>query len=305
MANKQPKQSKKNTPAVKEPQQRKPEPKRQYTLLDCMKLGRIANILFVVFIILCLIYYYSFAKFGKYVIPFEVVAYTIEMLAFAFFTLSVVWMDRLVRQRLPMKILLIVYIVAEVILMLLEFDFIPLDSYNGLSLWLTILHTLFSAGIAFSLLLLAPESKQLQRTIILVCSVMLAGMFLGLAGYRVYASILLNAFAYIVFFSIMIHLLRNEDVSVDCYGDRAESKSFTSTMFADSPLLAERPEKETVSQKLKKTASTVANKLTPQANPNTLLTDTDSFEYEFGVDEEDDDWDEDWDEDCDYEEDDV
>lgn len=305
MAKQQPKQSKKNSSAKKEPPQRKPEPKRQYTLMDCMKLGRIANILFVVFIIICLIYYYSLAKFGKYVIPFEVVAYTIEMLAFAFFTLSVVWMDRLVRQRLPMKILLMVYIVAEVILMLLEFDFIPLDFYNGLSLWLTILHTLFSAGIAFSLLQLAPESKQLQRIIFIVCSVMLAGMFLGLAGYRVYASILLNAFAYIFFFTTMIHLLRNEDISVDCYGDRAESKSFTSTMFADSPLLTEQTEKETVSQKLKKTASTVADKLTPKANPNPILTDDDSFEYEFGVEEDDDedDWDED--EDYEYEEDDV
>ena len=36
--------------------------KRPYTLVDSMKLGRLANILFVVFIIFCLIYYYVLAK---------------------------------------------------------------------------------------------------------------------------------------------------------------------------------------------------------------------------------------------------
>lgn len=292
-----PKKPQTNAQAVSsEIQLSKTEPKRQYTLMDCMKVGRMANILFVVFIVICLIYYYSLAKYGNYLIPFEVIAYGVEATAFAFFTLSVVWLDRLVRQRLPMKILLLCYIVAEVVLMLLEFNFLPFVPYNGLSLALTIVHTIFSAGVSLSLLMLAPESKKLQTIVIITCTVILAGMFLGLAGYRVYASILLNAFAYIFFFTAMIHLLRNEDVDIDCYGDGAKVSNFSSTMFADSPVLQE-PVQETVTEKLRKKASAVAEKLTPRTNPVETLTDDAAFEYEFGVEDDDEFDDEDYDDD--------
>lgn len=277
----------KQQPCRKQEPAQKEESKREYTVMDCMKLGRIANILFVVFIVVCLIYYYSLAKNGNYVIPFEIVAYGIEATAFAFFTLCVVWLDRLVRQRLPMKILLICYIVVEVILMLLEFDFLPFIPYNGLSLALTICHAIFSGGVSLSLLMLAPESKKLQTIVIINSSLILAGMFLGLAGYRVYASILLNAFAYIFFFTAMIHLVRNEEVDIDCYGDKAKVTDFSSTMFADSPMLQESP-RETVAQKLRKKASVAAKKLTPQNDPVAKLTDDADFEYEFGVDDDDD-----------------
>ncbi|MBQ4346092.1 MAG: hypothetical protein IJC75_03050 [Oscillospiraceae bacterium] len=285
-----PKRKAKGAPAAKaQPVRRqeplhKEEPKREYTLMDCMRIGRTANILFVVFIVICLIYYYSLAKYGNFVIPFEIIAYGIEATAFALFTLSVVWLDRLVRQRLPMKILLVCYIIVEVILMLLEFDFLPFIPYNGLSLALTLCHVIFSGGVALSLLMLAPESKKLQTVVIIHSVLILAGMFLGLAGYRVYASILLNAFAYIFFFTAMIHLIRNEDVDIDCYGDKAKVTDFSSTMFSDSPVLKE-PVKETVSEKLRKKALLVADKLTPRANPVETLTDDAEFEYEFGVDE--------------------
>ncbi len=288
---------KKNNPKMTEPKQqpyrkqepaKQAEPKRDYTVMDCMKLGRIANILFVVFIVICLIYYYSLAKNGNFVIPFEIIAYGIEATAFAFFTLCVVWLDRLVRQRLPMKILLICYIVVEVILMLLEFDFLPFIPYNGLSLALTTCHAIFSGGVSLSLLMLAPESKKLQTVVIINSSLILAGMFLGLAGYRVYASILLNAFAYIFFFTAMIHLVRNEEVDIDCYGDKAKSTDFSSTMFADSPILQESVH-ETTAQKLRKKASAAAKKLTPLSNPVEKLTDDADFEYEFGVDDDEED----------------
>jgi hypothetical protein len=75
--------------------------KRNYTLLDCMKFGKIANILFVLFIILCLIYYYSLASKGHFSVIFELVVYVVETCGFALFTVSVVWLDRLVRARQP------------------------------------------------------------------------------------------------------------------------------------------------------------------------------------------------------------
>ncbi|MBR5405657.1 MAG: hypothetical protein IK107_05110 [Oscillospiraceae bacterium] len=262
--------------------------KRDYTLTDCMRFGLIANILFVVFIVICLIYYYSLARKGTYVILFETVAYTTEMLGFALFILSVVWTNKLVRARGVMKVLLPVYIGIEVLLMLLEFellpDIVPFTLYNGLSLGLIIVHVLFSAGVSLSLLQMEPDNKRVQIIVAVTCGIILSGMMTAAAHYRVYASILVNAFAYIFFFAAMYLLLQREEVRVDCHGDRAEETSFTSTMFADSPLLQEKPEKRrrTLGQIAKDAARQISSE------EQAVLTDEDeSFEYEFNVLEDD------------------
>ena len=276
-------------PAVREQAEnapRKEHPKREYTLLDCMMLGRTANIMFVAFIVVCLIYYYSLKKFEGLWLVFEIVAYALEAGGFAFFTLSVIWMDKLVRARTWMKVVMPVYISVEVILMLLEFEFIPFisDYYNGLSLWLIIIHALFSAACAFSLIQLEPQNKVVQIAVTLTVCISLAGMLPGIAGYRVYASILVNAFAYIVFFSIMHRLVKNEEVEIDCHGDRARVTSFTTTMFTDSPLLQEKPEKQRKS--LRQRAKDAAEVMTLEEQ--VVLTDKEeSFEYEFGVQDDD------------------
>ncbi|MBQ3940668.1 MAG: hypothetical protein II723_06100 [Oscillospiraceae bacterium] len=258
--------------------------RRDYTLADCMKLGLIANILFVVFIVICLIYYYTLARRDKYVIPFEFVAYTTEMMGFALFILSVVWTDRLIRARSLMKVLMPVYISIEVLLMLMEFELFPniypFYLYNGLSLGLIIAHVLFSAGVSLSLLQLEPENKRVQAVVCITCGIILAGMLTAAAHYRVYASILVNAFAYIFFYAAMRLLLQREEVRVDCHGDRAEETSFTSTMFAESPLLQERPEKR------RRTFGQIAKDAARQlsAEEHEVLTDEDEqFEYEFNV----------------------
>lgn len=274
------------------------EKKRPYTLIDCMKIGRLGNILFIVFIIVCLIYYYSLARKGNYVIPFEVVAYGIEAAGFALFTTSIIWIDRLVRARVLMKVLLIVYIVVEVVLMLLEFQFLPwrffrFFTYNGISRWTVIGHALFSAGISFSLLMLEPHNKRLEIIVGITTGIILSGMFLAVPGYRVYASILLNAGAYIFFFTALQRQLVLEEVLVDCYGDQAKAADFSSTLFADTPDLIER-EKPTVKQRVKR----IRNKLNLENQETMILTDKDEkFEYEFGTIEEDDDDDEDYEDD--------
>lgn len=260
----------------------------KYTLFDCMKLGLIANLLFVAFIIICLIYYYSLARKGNYVIPFETVAYTTEMLGFALFILAVVRTDKLVRARGLMKVLLPVYIAVEVMLMLLEFGLFPkvfpFTYYNGLSMWLIIVHVLFSAGVSLSLLQMEPGNKRLQVIVGITCGVILAGMLTAVSGARVYTSILINAFAYIFFFAAMRQLLRIEEVQVDCHGDRAQESSFSTTMFSDSPLLQEKPEKR------RRTIGQIAKDAARQLNAEeqTVLTDeNEQFEYEFGVDDDD------------------
>ena len=259
----------------------------KYTLSDCMRFGLIANILFVVFILICLIYYYTIGIKGKYSIPFEVVAYTIESVAFVLFSISAVWLDHLVRARRGMKFLLIFYIIVEVMLMLLEFNFVPFVEYPGVSLPLMILHVIFSAGVSLSMLMLDPQNKRLQIIVTITTTIILAGMFLGLAGYRIYASVLLNAVAFIFFYAAAYRQLIEGEISVDCYGDRAGETAFSSTMFADTPTMIEIPESEkpqTLSQKAKR----VVSKLTPADEKIVLTDDDEKFEYEFGADADDD-----------------
>ena len=261
--------------------------KRNYTLLDCMKFGKIANILFVLFIILCLIYYYSLASKGHFSVIFELVVYVVETGGFALFTVSVVWLDRLVRARGIMKTLLISYIVVEVILMLGEFELLPLIPYNGLSMPLIIVHVLFSGGVSLSLLMLEPQNKRVQWLVGITTVIILAGMLTAVAGYRVYASILINAFAYIIFFTAMERLLHLEEVEIDCYGDQAQVTSFDSTMFSETPTMVEIPRAEKP-KSLKAKAKRLAQELSSEEQ--IVLTDKDEkFEYEFGVEEVDED----------------
>ena len=262
------------------------EKKLKYNLTDCMKLGRNGNILFIVFIVVCLIYYASFSKFhlGYAFIIFEVIAYAVETMAFALFTLSVYWLDRLVRARGVMKVLLTSYIVVEVVLMLFEFQLLPWKFYNGLSLGLIIVHAVFSAAVSYSLLMLDPHNKRVELIVAITSIIILAGMFPGIAGYRVYASILINAIAYIVFFTAMLRQLELEEVTIDCHGDNAKVTNYGSTMFADTPTMVELPPE---SRKLKTKARRFAQRLTEEEK--LVLTDKDEkFEYEFGVDSEDD-----------------
>lgn len=288
------KQKKRQAPAAEKPQKqrrslediREEKGPRKYTLTDCMRFGRIANILFIVFIIICLIYYYSIANKGNYSIPFEVIAYSVETAAFLLFATGVIWLDRLVRARKIMKLLLFSYIAVEIFLMLLEFRLIPIRSYNGLDLWVIVLHVLFSAGVSFSLLMLDSQNKHLQWIVGITTCIILSGMLFAIAGYRVYASILINAFAYIFFFTAMEHQLHLEDLDIDCYGDSAKVKSFESTLFADTPTMIEKPVQE--KKTLRETAKRFAENLTSEEH--LVLTDKDEkFEYEFGVDDDDDD----------------
>lgn len=259
----------------------------KYTLTDCMKMGRLANILFIVFIIVSVLYYYTLGKKGKAFIPFEVFAFSIEATAFVLFAVCAVWLDRLVRARGIMKGLLIAYIAVEVGLMLLEFGVFPSIQYVGLSMPLIILHVLFSAGVSLSLLMLDPQNKRLQTIVIITTVIILAGMLTHAAGYRVYASILVNAFAYIFFFTAMLRNLALDELDIDCYGDQARVSEIPSTMFADTPTMIEMPDDGPMTPKKK--LKRIIHKLTPTDEKIVLTDEHEKFEYEFGVEEVDDD----------------
>ena len=261
---------------------------RRYTLTDCMKMGRLANILFIVFIVIALIYYYSIGRNGKYFIPFEVFAFSVEAIAFILFAICAVWLDRLVRARGVMKTLLIIYVSVEVILMLVEFGLVPFISPLGKNVAVILLHVFFSAGVSLSLLMLDPQNKHLQRIVTVTTVIILAGMLIIPADYRIYASILVNAVAYIFFFSAMVRQLALDEMDIDCYGDQARVSEISSTLFADTPTMVEIPGLEvpvTLGQKIRRAII----RLTPSDEKIVLTDDDEEFEYEFGDLEDDDD----------------
>ena len=173
------------------------ERKRPFRLETCFKLGLFGNICFVAFIIICLIYYYTFSPSGTFRLGFDIAAYIVEFAGFGLMALAIAGICCIVRQRGLMKALLSVYVCVEVFLMLLDFDFIHLDIYNGRSNLLIILHAIFSALVGFSLLSLDPKRTRLEMLVGIAVSMILAGMFSAVLNLRVYGSILMNAFAYI------------------------------------------------------------------------------------------------------------
>lgn len=209
------------------------ERKRPFRLDTCFKLGLAGNICFVVFIIICLIYYYTFSPTGTFRLGFDIAAYIVEFTGFGLMALAIIGICCIVRQRGVMKALLSVYVCTEVFLMLLDFDFIHLESYNGRSNLLIILHAVFSAVVGFSFLSLDPKRTRLEILVGICVSIMLAGMFSAVLNLRVYGSILMNAFAYIFFFAALRFYCGREEIEIDCYGDRAKVQEYKSTFFKD------------------------------------------------------------------------
>ena len=85
-------------------------------LPTCFKFGLAGNIFFVLFGIICMIYYAAFGDTNVIVLPIEFAAYTCEVLGFIFIILTFVWFSRYLRHRLIMKISFSFYILMELIL---------------------------------------------------------------------------------------------------------------------------------------------------------------------------------------------
>ena len=90
------------------------ERKRPFRLETCFKLGLFGNICFVAFIIICLIYYYTFSPSGTFRLGFDIAAYIVEFAGFGLMALAIAGICCIVRQRGLMKTLLSVYVCVEV-----------------------------------------------------------------------------------------------------------------------------------------------------------------------------------------------
>lgn len=205
--------------------------KKSFSLTTCFRLGLFSNICFVVFLFLCLFYYYLFGNSEVRLMGLEIVAYACEGAGFVLMLLSILGYFRLVRQRYPWKLLLCGYLLVEILLMLLDFRLVEWNAYNGAAPWLIVVHSLFSAGVCLSYLTLEPGRKKLQIAVGIASALMLAGMISLVFRFRVYGSILVNAFAYIYLNAALLFLYQREDLEIDCYGDRARVQEYKSSTF--------------------------------------------------------------------------
>ena len=138
---------------------------------------------------------------------------------------------KIVRERWIMKGAMLIYLVMEVVIMIMDFNADQIPFYNSASMVLNIAHSIFSAGICFTYLLLEPKNTSLEIAIIITEVIILSGMFGVVFGLHVYVSLFANSIAYVVFFSIMRFLLSQERIMIDCHGDRAREYKFKSSFF--------------------------------------------------------------------------
>jgi len=206
--------------------------KKIFNFKNCIIMGIYSNIMFILFIIICLFYYDIYGNSGIASTPFEIIAFTVETLGFILMAISIFGIILIVRQRMIMKILMAIYLVVEVVIMFADFGFLsPGNWYNGYSKVLIILHAIFSATVCLSYMSLDYKKIPFQIIVGIASCIMLAGMFCIIFNIRIYASVLTNSVAYLFLYVAMIIQLNLEILQVDCYGDKANVVEYKSSFF--------------------------------------------------------------------------
>ncbi|MBP0973863.1 MAG: hypothetical protein J5851_08160 [Oscillospiraceae bacterium] len=202
-------------------------------LKRCFSCGQYANILFLVFALLAWLYYWSIDRHNVTIIPLEIAAYTVEVGGFVFMLFSLLNFHRIVRHRYLMKTAMLVYIIVEAIIMIIDFNYSRFTFWHANAMWLNIAHSIFSGAICFTYLALEPRNTGLEVAIIITEVIILAGMFGVVFHLPIYVTLLCNALAYVVFFSIVRFLVAQERIMIDCHGDRAKETKYRSDFFDD------------------------------------------------------------------------
>jgi hypothetical protein len=193
----------------------------------------IGNILFLIFSLICLAFYKTYNAGTPLSKLLELLAYITEFTGFGAFIFGDWLIASSIRFRTTMKVCLTLYIILEAVMMILEINAYRFEFYKPYSRLLAMVHSSVSGFVCLSFLQLDKDKKKLEMMIIICIAMMFAGMLGNILGIRIYFSILTNAIAYSVLFYSLKRLIRNEDIEVDCYGDRARVAEYKSTFVDD------------------------------------------------------------------------
>lgn len=197
-----------------------------------LKIGIFSNAMFIVFIIVCMIYYNIYLVTGIQSNVVEVIAYCLEAIGFVFMAIYIVGFWGKLKDRMFLKIALTVYFITELCIILMDFNFLDIkDAYNPSSKVLIITHAIFSGVVCFSHITLDKEQSSMQIATAVGTVITLLGTFCIVYGTRVYISILINAVAYVIYYSWILYLLKTERIYIDCYGDVVEDSHYSSKDF--------------------------------------------------------------------------
>lgn len=196
-------------------------------------LGQIGNALFILFTVIAYVYYLVYTPESFFIKAMEIFAYVVEFAGFAALIFSDLFISEAVRMRTPMKIGFSVYIFLEALMMILEFNAYRFEFYKPYSLALAIIHSIISAAVCFSFLMLDPDNKTYEIIITVCVGIIFGGMLGNIIGIRIYFSICTNAVAFTLLFGAIRFLLKREVIEIDCHGDRARVAEYKSSFFDD------------------------------------------------------------------------
>lgn len=197
--------------------------------------GLIGNILFVVFGLVCLLYYYTYNAEGIFSRIIEAIAYMVEFMGFGLLIYADYLLIASLRLRRMLKVSFSAYIVLEAMMMFLELNAYNFSFYQPYSLALAIVHAVVSAMACFAFLQLDPDNTKYEIAIVACIALILAGMLGNIFGIRIYFSIMASALGFVILFGAIHYLRSREEIEIDCYGDRANVAVYNSSTLFDDP----------------------------------------------------------------------
>ena len=184
-------------------------------------LGILGNILFVLFGLICYIFYVSYEPESVHSKILEALAYISEFSGFIILIYSGWLMFSAVRMRSWLKFGFSAYIALEAVMMFLEINTTRFSFYAPYSLMLAIIHSVLSAVVCFSFIQLDPDKSKFEVVVIVCTGIMLGGMF----------GIMSNAVGFSILFAAIRYLLKREEIEIDCHGDNARVSEYSSSTF--------------------------------------------------------------------------
>ncbi len=187
-----------------------------------LSLGFYGNLTFVIFALVCYIYYKSFDPASGFSKVLEVFAYLCLFGGFAMLAAADVLIIITTRMRKLLKTVFSLYIVMEAVMMYCELNsFKVLSFYDPYSVWLAIIHSVLSAAVCFCFLDLDRYKHPFESTVIICIGIILGGMFGTILNIRIYFGILANAISFTILFAMIRSMLNRNIIEIDCHGDSA------------------------------------------------------------------------------------